>query len=96
MTLGYLVYWFGALADWYTTKRGMDGGGTELNPVMGYLMRTVGRDWGISILKLGVFLFFLWYGMPQDVFVYAGVIQVLAAAGNHFGWWTVIRNRLGG
>jgi len=93
--LPHAVYWVGALADWYTTKRGLEyaGKGKELN-VARWFMRVLGRDWGLSVLKLGVWVGFLWYGMPAGAYYLAGAIQFLAALGNHFGWWSVIYKRL--
>ncbi|MEE8472558.1 MAG: hypothetical protein V3S82_05265 [Dehalococcoidia bacterium] len=100
--MGHLVYWLGALADWWTTRRGLKDGAKEVGAFggMAWLMRRVGRDWAITLVKLAVWGLFLWMDMPAGVFYMAGGVQFLAALGNYFGWWGPVfrwvKARLGG
>lgn len=86
---GHVVYWLGALADWWTTRRGLKKGAREVGGFGGLakLMRVVGRDWALTLVKGGIWGGFYWYGMPAGVFYMAGGVQFLAALGNYFDWW---------
>jgi len=92
--LPHVIYWAGALADWYTTKRGIQRGAVEANPIMAWTMHKWGRDWGITVLKFGVWGWLFYSDMPPGAYYTAGGVQMLAAIGNRLGWWTWLRNKI--
>ncbi len=85
----HVIYWLGAVADWFTTRRGLKKGAREVGGFgfNAWLMDRLGRDWAVVVLKGGIWGGFFWYGMPAGVYYMAGGIQFLAALGNFFGWW---------
>lgn len=79
----HLVFWLGAVADWYTTRRGLKKAGIkEANGLMAKAMKRLGRDWAITLIKGAVWLGFYLYGMPAGVFYMAGGMQFAAAGWN--------------
>lgn len=80
--LPHIVYWLGAVADWWTTRRGLKKGMTEVNPVVRSAMDKLGRDWGITFLKMSLWLILYLTGASDLVFYVAGGIQLAAAIWN--------------
>ena len=100
MIIGYAIYWIGALADWYTTKRLLGKGGKEFN---GFVRRIIDRlPWSTEAELFGlkalgfVALLFLdhRYGLPPAFFYALGALQAVAGLGNKLGWWGSILRRL--
>jgi len=90
MIWAYIVFWLGAIGDWYTTKRiWVDGGGKELNGFVRKFVDTLPWDTEIEIfiVKAIVFGSLLWLGAPALVYYIGGGIQLLAAIGNKLDWW---------
>lgn len=85
--LPHLIYWFGAIADWWTTRRGFKDGATEANPIMAKAIEKLGRDWGISSLKLFAWIVLLLVGASPWAYYLAGSLQLLAALGNFYNLW---------
>ena len=85
--VSWIVFWLGAGADWYTTKRGLKKGAREMNPLFNAL-RAFGMtiDAAATALKASVFIWFLWTSAPPVVYFWLGGFQFLAALSNHYGW----------
>lgn len=85
----WVAYWVGALADWHTTRRGLKQGAREIGGLGLHrrLMEWMGRDWAVTLIKGGFFAFLFFAGFPATPVFFMAGMQLLAAAGNHYGWW---------
>lgn len=89
MGYGEVIYWLGAIADWYTTKRILDRGGKELNGFVRTLIDKLPFDTELELflIKLAGYYFLRLVEVPQWWFAGLGVVFSLAAMGNREGWW---------
>lgn len=85
--VGMSAYWVGALADWYTTKRGLEKGATEANGILRAILLWLpfDRELGVFAVKLTVFATLGCLGAPSVVFLVIGAIQFAAGLWNYFG-----------
>lgn len=89
MTAALVVFWLGALADWYTTKRVLDRGGKEINGIVRRIIDRLPWDTEAELMgiKLAVFAIFLWMDAPPAIWYVFGGVQLVAGIGNYFNVW---------
>ena len=80
-----LVYWLGAFLDFATTRKGLESGFREGNPVVRYVLDKLPFDSEIELmgLKIGVYVTFRLLDAPDAVFFGFGALQSLAAVLNY-------------
>ncbi len=83
MVFPHIVYWLGAVADWYTTRRGLKKGFKEGNPIPRWVGKKVGLNWAATILKGGLWTILFFTGAPAFLFYLAGVIYLGAGLYNY-------------
>ena len=82
--MGYIIFWVGAFADFYTTRIGLAAGFREGNPLVRYVLDKLPFDSEIELagIKLVVFIMLVLLGIPEIGFYIFGAAQFLAAANN--------------
>jgi hypothetical protein len=103
LTWSYVAYWIGAVADWYTTKRGLASAKRhginvrEVNPFFNALRKLgLTMDATATLIKTAAFLWFYFRDYPPSVlFLFAGV-QLLAAGSNRWGWLSKLYAKIKG
>lgn len=80
---GIVIYWVGAIADWYTTKRLIfdTTRGKEANPVIRWMIRAGAGEWHLLALKAVIFVVLLKWAAPVGLIV-LGFAQCAAALWN--------------
>lgn len=86
--LGITIYWLGAAADFYTSKRMLvdHGGYHEANPVLAWMMQRTGVRTVLTVTKLAVFGVFLLIGAAWWAYLAMGVVMLGAGAWNYRLW----------
>ena len=82
--LPHLIFWVGAAADFWTTRKGLKNGFREGNPVIKYVMDKLPYDSEAELMGLKVVVWVAgWaFGAPAAYFWVLGGLQLLAALWN--------------
>ena len=80
----HVVVWIGAFRDFWTTRKGLEAGFREGNPLVRYVLDKLPFDSEIELagIKLVVFIMLVLLNMPEWAFYVFGVAQKLAALHN--------------
>ena len=88
MTYALIAFALAVLADIVTTIRGLKKGGTELNPILAWAMRKLGKGWLVFKVVLSLIAAFVLYKGDAE-----WAIWVLAALTNLVAVSNVIATR---
>jgi hypothetical protein len=86
--LGIIIYWLGAAADFYTSKRALVDSTKfkEGNRVIRWLFKKEGKRTVLAGIKILVFVTLLAIGVPWWVFVMGGVVYLIVGYRNYKLW----------
>lgn len=76
-----IVFWFGAFADFWTTRKGLEAGFREGNPVIKYILDNLPYDSEVELagIKFVFFAVALTLGAPTWFWFVMGAAQIVVA-----------------
>jgi hypothetical protein len=86
--LGIIIYWLGAAADFYTSKRALVDSTRfkEANPVVRWLFTKMGKRTALALIKVLVFVVLLAIGAPWWLYAIGGVVYLIVGYMNYKLW----------
>lgn len=80
ITFILFLFIVGQIADVWTTKRVLDNGGTELNPVVAWIMERFGGEWVLLKLaaSIGIGALLWGYGETLALGIFTAIVWAVA------------------